>query len=52
MSVLETIIYGILIAIVAGLAFKWFIYDTFIKKDKKNKKDKKVEKQKETENED
>ena len=40
MSILEIVIYSLLGAILAGLLFKWLIYDKFFKK-KKPKKDKK-----------
>lgn len=44
MSPLEIVIYSILGAIVLVLAFKWFIWDIFIKpKDKKKKTNKENE---------
>lgn len=41
MSALEIVIYSLLGAVLAGLLFKWLIYDKFFKKEK-SKKDKKT----------
>lgn len=48
MSPLEIVIYSIMGAIVVGLAFKWFVWDIFIRpKNKKTKKEKKNQEQQE-----
>lgn len=39
MSPLEIVIYSILGAIIIGMCFKWFIYDTLIKPKKAKKKE-------------